>query len=66
MASNLTGWEQPLLDTELIGARQDAVEALCADGALRASLQQELLRGLPDVQRLLLRLNRVGKVSNNK
>ena len=55
----LMAWlRQPLLDPTLIGRRHDMVGALVADAGLRAALQQQLLRGLPDVPRLALRLQR--------
>ncbi len=58
----LASWiRQPLLDVSLINARLDAVEGLVHDATLRASLQQEMLKGVPDVQRLLHKFQRAGK-----
>jgi DNA mismatch repair protein MSH2 len=55
----LMSWiRQPLLDVSLINGRLDVVEGLVQDSTLRAALSQELLKGLPDIQRLLLKFQR--------
>ncbi len=46
---------RPLLDKEALNKRLDQVQALWEDGLQRASLRQ-LLRGLPDVERLINRV----------
>lgn len=49
---------QPLLDVDLITRRQDVVAALVGDTTLRVWLQQEGLKRIPDLQRLLLRFSK--------
>jgi DNA mismatch repair protein MSH2 len=60
MGERLLGrWlRQPLLDLAKIEARQDMVELLRNDAALRSGLQESALRGTPDLENLALRLQR--------
>ena len=48
--------QQPLMDVDLIGRRQDAVEALYDDLFLRSDIK-ESLRKVPDMERSLMRLS---------
>jgi len=48
----------PLTDLKEIQARHDAVEALVEDGELRSTLRDAQLRGLPDLDRLVRKLER--------
>ena len=55
----VSAWlKQPLLDAGAIASRHDVVEALVDDPALLDSLRSHLLRGLPDVDRLVRKLER--------
>ena len=50
--------KQPLMDLEEIARRHDVVEALVDDLDLRGQLRDVQLRGLPDVERLVRKLDR--------
>ena len=55
----LARWlKQPLTDVAAIGERHDAVEALAGDATLREALRGAQLRALPDVDRLVAKLER--------
>lgn len=55
----LRAWlKQPLVRVDAINARLDIVEALLSDTALRSDLQQLHLRGLPDIERLIRKLEK--------
>lgn len=47
---------QPLMDVDLIRMRQDMVQAMMEDAALRSMLQQAALRKVPDLQRLSIKI----------
>jgi len=49
---------QPLVDKGAIDERLDVVEAFATDGELREQIRDNLLRGLPDVERLTRKLER--------
>jgi len=48
--------KQPLVRVEEVSARHDVVEALVSDAELRERLRDQHLRGLPDVDRLVRKL----------
>ena len=55
----LARWlKQPLTDVAAIAERHDAVEALLGDAALREALRGAQLRALPDIDRLVAKLER--------